>query len=530
MDQWFIDYGDKTWKSDAKFHLEQMKFTDPIVKNLLNIAIDWLDQWPCSRTYGLGSNFPDSIESDPRQMIDSLSDSTIYMALYTIYHLFDGTSDKDITDDVWDYIFLLKHYDDEAYIKYKPMRDEFFHWYPMNVRISAKDLIPNHLSMSIFHHVAIWDQEFMKIYTGLYPEKPYESFGPISYEINGYISIKSSSKTVEKMSKSKGNFKTLDQAIDLYTADSIRFTFASASTGTDDSYFDQELCTRMVEKLYKEKEWITDILANIGSYLIRDMNFIDLAFVNEMMIICEDVIKAYKKMNFFEVVTKGFHILQGLRDQYQLIIDTKMHPNILKIFIIIQLTLIKPIIPHFCDIFNIGIKMCDIESFFASYGFKEINYIMHWQYDYLIKYSSDINFKILQNQKKKPVNKVKILVSNNFINPVEKIAYDIFIHNSNLSSKEVIEFAKKINQELMENTKNIGLVNVCYKNFDHIMKNYGEIVFITLTNHSNNLEYITLKDNLQLYLKRMPIDIYILEIDSADNMISKVNEPIISYL
>src|SRR5438067_481835 len=120
--------------------------------------------------------------------------------------------------------------------------------YPVDLRVSAKDLINNHLAMCIFNHVIIWDDEFMKRYSTLYPVKAQKikSFGPVSYEINGYISIQKpnakpeAKKEFEKMSKSKGNFKTLDQAIDMYTSDSIRFTFASASTGTDDSFFDQD--------------------------------------------------------------------------------------------------------------------------------------------------------------------------------------------------------------------------------------------------------------------------------------------------
>src|SRR5271163_1639303 len=49
-------------------------------------TLDWLNQWACSRTYGLGSRLP----WDPQYLIESLSDSTIYMAYYTIAHLLQG--------------------------------------------------------------------------------------------------------------------------------------------------------------------------------------------------------------------------------------------------------------------------------------------------------------------------------------------------------------------------------------------------------------------------------------------------------
>lgn len=51
------------------------------VKNL-----DWLKQWACSRKYGLGSRLP----WDREWLIESLSDSTIYMAYYTVAHILHG--------------------------------------------------------------------------------------------------------------------------------------------------------------------------------------------------------------------------------------------------------------------------------------------------------------------------------------------------------------------------------------------------------------------------------------------------------
>lgn len=38
----------------------------------------------------------------------------------------------------------------------KRLRHEFEYWYPMDMRVSAKDLIRNHLTMSLYNHAAIW--------------------------------------------------------------------------------------------------------------------------------------------------------------------------------------------------------------------------------------------------------------------------------------------------------------------------------------------------------------------------------------
>ena len=45
-------------------------------------VLGWLHQWACSRSFGLGTKIP----WDPAFLIESLSDSTIYMAYYTVAH------------------------------------------------------------------------------------------------------------------------------------------------------------------------------------------------------------------------------------------------------------------------------------------------------------------------------------------------------------------------------------------------------------------------------------------------------------
>ena len=48
----------------------------------------WLQQWACSRSFGLGTRLP----WDPQYLIESLSDSTIYMAYYTVCSKLQGPS------------------------------------------------------------------------------------------------------------------------------------------------------------------------------------------------------------------------------------------------------------------------------------------------------------------------------------------------------------------------------------------------------------------------------------------------------
>ena len=49
-------------------------------------VLGWLKEWACSRPFGLGTQLP----WDQQWVIESLSDSTIYMAYYTIAHHLHG--------------------------------------------------------------------------------------------------------------------------------------------------------------------------------------------------------------------------------------------------------------------------------------------------------------------------------------------------------------------------------------------------------------------------------------------------------
>ena len=50
-------------------------------------VLAWLNKWACARTYGLGSKLP----WDHHFLVESLSDSTIYMAYYTVAHFLHST-------------------------------------------------------------------------------------------------------------------------------------------------------------------------------------------------------------------------------------------------------------------------------------------------------------------------------------------------------------------------------------------------------------------------------------------------------
>ncbi|NIP35732.1 MAG: class I tRNA ligase family protein, partial [Thermoplasmata archaeon] len=79
-DQWFIAYGDPDWKAQVHSALENMDLYPPGVRKQFDYVIDWLQDWACTREFGLGTKLP----WEDRWVIESLSDSTVYMAFYTV--------------------------------------------------------------------------------------------------------------------------------------------------------------------------------------------------------------------------------------------------------------------------------------------------------------------------------------------------------------------------------------------------------------------------------------------------------------
>jgi len=85
-DQWFLNYGDVEWKNSVRKYLESVELFHDETRRNFEATLDWIQEHACSRTYGLGTRLP----WDEKWLIESLSDSTIYMAFYTVKHILQG--------------------------------------------------------------------------------------------------------------------------------------------------------------------------------------------------------------------------------------------------------------------------------------------------------------------------------------------------------------------------------------------------------------------------------------------------------
>ena len=236
-DQWFIDYSPEWLKEKAHELVNSMKFYPELYRKLMNDAVDWLKERPCARRRGIGTKLP----FDERWVIESLSDSTIYMLAYTnknelesIYaHL------KKIPYGILDYILLGREvrekYDEYTMENARKARDEFRYWYGNDLRITAPPHISNHLAFYIMNHAAIFRGKEL----------------PGGLMISGLVISNGA-----KISKSKGNVISLLEIIKHYSADIYRlFMAAGADISSLLDWNEKDLSS-----VIKRYSYFTDIL------------------------------------------------------------------------------------------------------------------------------------------------------------------------------------------------------------------------------------------------------------------------------
>ena len=235
-DQWFMKYGNEEWTEKTLKVLDGETVIPKEIKNNFEYYLNWLDDWACSRKVGLGTRLP----WDNQWLIEPLSDSTIYMSYYTIAKYLRDMNPDDLNLAFFDKVLLNK---DSGEItvpaeKVKEIQDEFNYWYPLDWRLSAKDLVGNHLSFLMFHHSAIYPKDKWPRGTVV--------FGMGLLEGN-------------KMSSSKGNVILLKDAIKDYTADVVRlFLMASAEPWQDFDWREKEVLGTK-----RRLEWFREFAARV---------------------------------------------------------------------------------------------------------------------------------------------------------------------------------------------------------------------------------------------------------------------------
>jgi len=331
-DQWFLDYSNSGWKDKAKLCLSDMDLIPSETRDQFEYTIDWLKEWPCTRRVGMGTRAP----WDESWIIESLSDSTIYMIYYTISHILDTIESEKLNDDVFDYIF--KGFGDPENLsestgieqdKLERMKEQVEYWYPLDYRISANELISNHLTFHIFHHVALFNPD--KWPQGI------ASFGMALLEGS-------------KMSSSKGNIIPINEATQKYGADVVRLYLTSGVEPWQDFDWHVQEAEAMVNHLDNFYNYAQDIMDLPDVERPEELGTPEIWLLTRLHKRIKKTTEGLKNFETRKASQNAFFLMmQDLRWYLGRAKDTDAKSWVLKNVLNKWVRLLSPFIPHVCE-------------------------------------------------------------------------------------------------------------------------------------------------------------------------------------
>jgi leucyl-tRNA synthetase len=330
QDQWFIDYTPHWWKDEGHKLVAQMTFYPEKYKTYMHDIIDWLAFRPCARKRGLGTQFP----FERGWIIESLSDSTIYMAMYTIAHLLRDVPVEALDEQFFDYV-LLGTGDAERVAKecslevaaLEQLRREFTYWYPNDQRHTAPPHLSNHLVFFIMHHAAIFPQEHW----------------PKAITLNELMI-----REGRKISKSKGNVIPLARVSELYGVDLYRLYCAlNADFATVVNWREQD--TDALRRRFHAL--ITVFMESVDAEPLRaeEYTHIDLWLLSRFY---RRLKQSYELFEGFRIREGGinmvFNLMNDLR-YYEKRASIERRQRIVRNVLDDWLIMLSPLVPHICE-------------------------------------------------------------------------------------------------------------------------------------------------------------------------------------
>jgi leucyl-tRNA synthetase len=177
------------------------------------------------------------------------------------------------------------------------------------------------------------------------------------------------------MSKSTGQFLTLDEAVKKFGADATRVMLSDAGDASMiDSNADETVANAAILQLYTLKAFIEDVVkeprilqSNETFAKVRESlraqkfdsilrsgtkGFWDELFENELHTLALEAIEQYKATQYKIALKVAFYDLAGARDFYRIVThagEFGMHQDSLRKFVEYQALLLAPITPHWSD-------------------------------------------------------------------------------------------------------------------------------------------------------------------------------------
>ncbi len=327
-DQWFLEYSNPAWKGRVLWCLSRMNIVPPEFRVEFENKIDWLKDKACARRKGLGTHLP----WDKEWLIESLGDSTIYMAYYILAKYVNaGMKIDNLPPEFFEYIFMDNG--DAAAVAnltglpcqtVQQIHDDFAYWYPVDLRTSGKDLVANHLLFFLYHHVAIFPEQLW----------------PKSIAVNGFVSLEG-----QKMSKSKGPLLTLRQAVAENGADVTRLYILGNAEGTADVDWRNDGVEATHAHLDRFYHLAREIMADGSLDENAEKTLIDRWMLSRLQRRIVQATEAMEEIQTRRALQSAFYLLMGDLRWYQ----RRGGKNQLRAVLSAWVRMMSPFIPHICE-------------------------------------------------------------------------------------------------------------------------------------------------------------------------------------
>jgi len=430
QNQYFLNYGNPEWKEEAFKALNKMLITPEKYRLSFENTFDWLDKRPCVRRRGLGTEFP--FTKGEGWIIESLSDSVIYMAYYTIVRHIKKNELKPehLIPELFDYVFLSKG-NIKDLVKnsgiseeiINQMKQEFEYWYPNDLRHTAVHHISNHLSFAIFHHVAV------------FPEK----YWLPAFSLNEMLS-----RDGEAMSKSKPNVIQIAQVPNKYSVDVTRLHLASIATPETVLEWKEEEVNFALQRMRKFWEYSLSVINKSNEEKI-EYSFLSEVFIASVKTNLRKAMESIERFSAREYILEGYYSNIKAIDEYHKL--AKHLPEIekkaaLREVIEMMVVTMAPAIPHICEELNERMGNKDYISLkqIPDINIDDKDKLYALQAKYMTALIDDID-QVVKLVKTKP-KKIHIYINADWKNDLYELAKNIFKHEA-VQIGKIMASAKK---------------------------------------------------------------------------------------
>ena len=441
QDQWFIDYTPGWWKDLGHKLVDGMMFYPEKYKAYMHDIIDWLALRPCARKRGLGTRFP--FEKD--WIIESLSDSTIYMAMYTAAHLLRQLPVERLTEAFFDYVFLGIGDAEELATRINVdaavlngIKAEFEYWYPNDLRHTAPPHLSNHLVFFLMHHAAI------------FPERRW----PRAITLNELMI-----REGRKISKSKGNVIPLAKVSELYGVDLFRLYCAiNADFASVINWREQD-----VDALRKRFNAVVELLEEsigVDAVTADALTHTDRWLLSRFYRRFGESIDRFEAFRIRDAgINMVFNVMNDMR-YYERRASAERRRRIVRNVMADWLIILSPIVPHICEEMWYRLHGAESQNFISLQTLPVINAAfiddrVEREEDYLVSLIDDI---------KEILKVARITPAKIYVYTAEDWKWELFRAISDLPDKDKIKEAMRLRKDksTVEFVKRMMKSNVSY--------------------------------------------------------------------